>query len=74
MTNIRYKEYLKRTVADKYKVTEELPPPEYQPDPSVPPPPYVDCGYNGWILIKTHPFIFSHSPKAGAIAREKKRD
>ena len=49
MTNIRYKEYLKRTVADKYKVTEELPPPEYQPDPSVPPPPYVDCGYNGWI-------------------------
>ena len=38
LTNLRYKEYLKRAVAVKYKV--ELPPPDYQPEPSA----YVDCG------------------------------
>ena len=46
LTNLRYKEYLKRAVTVKYKVTE---PPEYQPEPSAPPPAYVDCGYNGLI-------------------------
>ena len=47
LTNLRYKEYLKRAVAVKYKV--EPSPPDYQPEPSAPPPPYVDCGYNGLI-------------------------
>jgi len=50
LTNLRYKEYLKRAIADKYKVTEELEfLPDYQIEPSSPPPSYVDCGYNGFI-------------------------
>jgi len=46
LTNLRYKKYVKRLGTIKYKVIKDI---EYQPEPSAPPPPYVECGYNGWI-------------------------
>ena len=50
LTNLRYKKYVKRLGAVKYKVIPNFDtPPGYQPEPSAPPPPYVECGYNGWI-------------------------
>lgn len=50
LTNLRYKEYVKRLGTIKYKVIKNIEtPPGYQPEPSTPPPPYVKCGYNGWI-------------------------
>ena len=50
LTNLRYKKYVKRVGTIKYKVIKDIDtPPGYQPEPSEPPPPYVECGYNGWI-------------------------
>ena len=50
LTNLRYKKYVKRLGTIKYKVIKDIDtPPGYQPEPSAPPPSYVECGYNGWI-------------------------
>ena len=47
LTNLRYKKYVKRLGTIKYKVIKDID--YYQPEPSSPPPPYAECGYNGWI-------------------------